>query len=77
MRVAMKRRKSMNGRMSNDADWRSHLRRDIGWLLLAKLGLLTLLWALFFSSSHQCRADGAATAQRLAVAGESGGHRCD
>jgi hypothetical protein len=47
--------------------WRKRLRRDIGWSLFIKLGMLTLLWALFFSSSHRCRVDGAATASRLAL----------
>jgi hypothetical protein len=73
--------------MQHDQHWRSRLTRDIGWLLLIKLGMLTLLWALFFSSSHRCRVDGPATATRLAVAAEgdalhgrpmtSGGDRCD
>jgi hypothetical protein len=67
--------------------WRSRLTRDIGWSLLVKFGLLTLLWALFFSSSHRCRVDGPATANRLALKGHeadahaqtvtSGGGRCD
>jgi len=70
-----------------DQRWRSRLTRDVGWLLLIKLGLLTLLWAFFFSGSHRCRVDGPATAARLALApGEialqgravtSGGERCD
>jgi hypothetical protein len=47
--------------------WRSRLTRDIGWSLFIKLGLLTLLWALFFSNSHRCRVDGVATASRLAL----------
>jgi hypothetical protein len=70
--------------MKGDQRWRARLTRDIGWSLLVKLGLLTLLWALFFSASHQCRADGPATASRLALEGKSdwqaiagGGHRCD
>jgi hypothetical protein len=50
--------------------WRMHLTRDLGWSLLLKLGLLTLLWALFFSSSHRCRVDGPATASRLALEAE-------
>jgi hypothetical protein len=73
--------------MQPDQHWRSRLTRDIGWLLLIKLGLLTLLWALFFSGSHRCRVDGPATANRLALADgrdpflgramTSGGDRCD
>jgi hypothetical protein len=67
--------------------WRTRLTRDIGWSLLVKWGLLTLLWALFFSGAHRCRVDGPAAASRLALGdykGESGwqamdggGHRCD
>jgi hypothetical protein len=73
--------------INNDQNWRYHLTRDIGWSLLVKLGLLTLLWALFFSGSHRCRVDGSATAGRLALEAHqadshgqtvtSGGDRCD
>jgi hypothetical protein len=73
--------------MKGDQRWRARLTRDIGWSLLVKLGLLTLLWALFFSGSHRCRADGPATASRLALgdlkrksdwqATAGGEHRCD
>jgi hypothetical protein len=69
------------------AGWRARLTREIGWSMLIKLGLLTLLWALFFSGSHRCRVDGAATAGRLALedhtagsyrqAASPGGDRCD
>jgi len=64
--------------------WRARLARDLGWWLIIKAGLLTLLWGLFFSSSHQCRVDGTATAGRLGLANPSslylptsGGDRCD
>jgi hypothetical protein len=73
--------------IKRDQSWRARLTRDIGWSLLVKLGMLTLLWALFFSSSHRCRVDGPATASRLALnankaeshwqAITSGGDRCD
>ena len=73
--------------VKRDQRWRARLTRDIGWSLLVKLGLLTLLWALFFSGSHQCRVDGAVTASRLALEGHQeksdrhaivgGGDRCD
>jgi hypothetical protein len=73
--------------IKRDQPWRTRLTRDVGWSLIVKLGLLTLLWALFFSGSHRCRVDGPATANRLAVGGDStqshwqtmdgGGHRCD
>lgn len=48
--------------------WRSRLRRDIGWLLLAKLAVLLLLWALFFSPTHRPPNDPAAVAERMLVA---------
>jgi len=66
--------------------WRTRLARDLGWWLMIKIGLLTLLWGLFFSSSHQCRIDGTATASRLGITDPSGhylvprtlgGNRCD
>jgi hypothetical protein len=70
-----------------DQNWRARLTRDIGWSLLIKLGLLTLLWSFFFSGSHRCRVDGPATASRLALEGHNaetpwraiagGGDRCD
>jgi hypothetical protein len=73
--------------MKRDQSWRARLTRDIGWSLLVKVGLLTLLWVLFFSSAHQCRVDGPATASRLALEGHAaearwqviaeGGNRCD
>jgi len=72
---------------NRDQPWRTRLSRDIGWSLLVKLGLLTLLWALFFSGSHRCRVDAPGIASRLAVGGNSGqshwqaidggGDRCD
>jgi hypothetical protein len=71
----------------HDSSWRARLGRDIGWSFLVKLVLLTLLWALFFSSSHQCRVDGLATASRFGLdtnraephthVTTSGGDRCD
>ena len=48
-------------------DWRSRLKRDIGWLLLFKFGLLATLWACFFSNSQQLRVDASVTADRLAL----------
>jgi len=72
--------------VKRDQCWRARLTRDVGWSLLVKLGLLTLLWALFFSGSHRCRVDGPATASRLALEGHqaeshrqtiAGGDRCD
>ncbi len=48
--------------------WRRRLRREIGWLLLAKLGALIVLWALFFSPAHRPTIDARTTADRFAVA---------
>jgi len=52
---------------SQQQTWRARLARDVGWSFFIKLGLLTLLWAFFFSGSHRCRVDGVATANRLAL----------
>jgi hypothetical protein len=54
--------------------WRTRLARDVAWWSIVKVGLLTLLWSLFFSDSHQCRVDGTATASRLGIADHSGGN---
>jgi hypothetical protein len=56
--------------------WRSRLTRDVSWSFFIKLGLLTLLWALFFSGSHRCPVDDVATANRLAVT-DSGVDSCE
>ncbi len=71
----------------HDLTWRARLGRDIGWSMIVKLGLLMLLWAVFFSRSHQCRVDGPVTANRLALDVREGssdgrpitsqGERCD
>jgi hypothetical protein len=34
--------------MRAQGDWRGALRRELAWLLAAKLAALVLLWALFF-----------------------------
>jgi hypothetical protein len=54
--------------------WRTRLARDLGWWSIVKVGLLTLLWSLFFSDSHQCRVDGTATSSRFGIADQSGGN---
>jgi hypothetical protein len=36
-----------------ETQWRSWLRRKIGWLLLAKLIALILLWNMSFSPEHR------------------------
>jgi hypothetical protein len=66
--------------------WRTRLARDLGWWSIIKIGLLMLLWGLFFSSPHQCRVDGTAAAGHLGFTNRSshylptstsGGDRCD
>jgi hypothetical protein len=48
-------------------DWRRGLRREVAWLLLAKLAGLLLLWALFFSAAHRIDADHEHTADKWGV----------
>jgi hypothetical protein len=48
--------------------WQRRMKRDIGWLMLAKLAGLLILWALFFSPAHRLFVDGRVTAARLALA---------
>lgn len=48
-------------------DWRSWLRRKIGWLLLVKLLGLLLLRSMFFSGEHRQSVDEDSLAQRLAI----------
>jgi hypothetical protein len=50
-----------------DKSWRSRLVREVGGSVIIKIGLLTLLWAFFFSGGHRCRLDGPAIASRLAL----------
>jgi hypothetical protein len=59
--------------------WRTRLARDLSWWLVIKIALLTVLWGLFFSGSHQCRVDGSAAADRFGFGpmNSSGGERCD
>ena len=47
------------------ASFERGMRRDIGYALLFKLLALMLLWALFFSDTHQPKADAAAVARVL------------
>lgn len=51
--------------------WQHRLRREVGWLLIAKMVALLLLWGLFFSAPHRLRVDGDGVADRLAVANVS------
>jgi hypothetical protein len=51
-----------------DRDWRARLTHDVGWWLFAKLSVLTVLWALFFSGAHRSYVDGTAAANRLGLA---------
>lgn len=48
-------------------DWRRSLRREVTWLLVAKLGALLLLWLLFFAPAHRPSADSTDVARRLSV----------
>lgn len=48
-------------------DWRSWLRRKIGWLLLVKLLGLLVLRSMFFSGEHRQSVDEDSLAQRLAI----------
>jgi hypothetical protein len=60
--------------------WRARLARELSGWMLVKLGLLSVLWALFFSSSHQCRIDAPTAASRFGVGNHSktpAGDRCD
>ena len=52
---------------SNPVSWQHRMKRELGWLMLAKLAALLILWALFFSPAHRLSVDGRATADRLAV----------
>jgi hypothetical protein len=48
-------------------DWRRSLRREVSWLLVAKLGALLLLWLFFFAPAHRPSADSTDIARRLSV----------
>ena len=56
------------------APWRGALRRHLAWLLAVKFAVLTLLWALFFSSTHRTAVDARAAGQHLVVAPQPGPH---
>ena len=43
------------------------LRRELAWLLAAKLAALTILWACFFSAPHRPAVDAAGTVRQLAL----------
>jgi hypothetical protein len=58
-------------RLPAHESWRTRLARDLGWWSIIKLGLLALLWGLFFSGTHQCRVDGTTTASRFGLTGRS------
>ena len=66
--------------------WQRRMRREIGWLMLAKLAALIILWATFFSPAHRPSVDGRITADRLALVSPTtapaqakpcGEHPCD
>lgn len=47
------------------AGWWPVLRRHLGWVIAAKLGLLALLYVLFFSPSQRPEIDAEAMERRL------------
>nr|MBO2490123.1 hypothetical protein [Gammaproteobacteria bacterium] len=53
---------------SATADWRSQLRREIVWILAAKVAALLVLWAAFFSPSHRVRVTDEQAATQLSIA---------
>ncbi|HEV2285586.1 MAG TPA: hypothetical protein VGR80_06055 [Steroidobacteraceae bacterium] len=53
------------------ARWQSALRRHLAALLLMKIAVLALLWALFFSAAHRTPVDGAAVSRHLLPAQEA------
>lgn len=44
------------------------MKRELTWILAAKLAALALLWALFFSGGHRVPADAPATGRQLGIA---------
>jgi hypothetical protein len=44
------------------------MKRELTWILVAKLAALGLLWALFFSGAHRVAVDAPATSRQLGVA---------
>jgi hypothetical protein len=44
------------------------MKRELTWILAAKLAALALLWALFFSGAHRLAVDAPATGRQLGVA---------
>ena len=53
-------------------NWQRGMRREITWLLLAKLAGLFALWALFFSASHRIDPTEERTAEKFAITSVSG-----
>jgi hypothetical protein len=43
------------------------MKRELTWILAAKLAALGLLWVLFFSGAHRPPADAPATSRQLGV----------
>jgi hypothetical protein len=52
-------------------EWRRWLRRKIGWLLVAKIVALILMWNLSFSTEHRLEVTPARVDARLALDGGS------
>jgi hypothetical protein len=43
------------------------MKRELTWILAAKLAALGLLWALFFSGGHRVAIDAPATSRQLGI----------
>jgi hypothetical protein len=43
------------------------MKRELTWILAAKLAALGLLWALFFSGAHRPPVDAPATSRQLGI----------
>jgi len=44
------------------------MKRELTWILAAKLAALALLWLLFFSGAHRLAVDAPATSRQLGLA---------
>jgi hypothetical protein len=44
------------------------MKRELTWILAAKLAALGLLWLLFFSGAHRVAVDAPATSRQLGIA---------
>jgi hypothetical protein len=44
------------------------MKRELTWILAAKLAALGILWVLFFSGAHRVAVDAPATSRQLGIA---------